>query len=111
MDSVIGVDIGTQSTKAVLVARDGTILAQASRTYAPDTPRPNWAEQHADVWHGAVEACLAEVARAASPGSVSDLQELRGELDVHQTTVGELQIPVARSWFLAGHQCTHASNV
>ena len=70
MDSVIGVDIGTQSTKAVLVARDGTILAQASRAYAPDTPRPNWAEQHADVWHEAVEACLAEVVRAASSGSV-----------------------------------------
>ena len=40
MDQVIGVDIGTQSTKAVLVARDGTILAQASRAYAPDTPAP-----------------------------------------------------------------------
>ncbi|WP_237479591.1 FGGY-family carbohydrate kinase [Lichenibacterium dinghuense] len=65
MDSVIGVDIGTQSTKAVLVAADGTILAQASRAYAPDTPRPNWAEQHADMWLGAVEACLAEVAAAA----------------------------------------------
>ncbi len=70
MDQVIGVDIGTQSTKAVLVARDGTILAQASRAYAPDTPRPNWAEQHADVWHDAVEACVAKVARAASPGGV-----------------------------------------
>ena len=68
MDSVIGVDIGTQSTKAVLVGRDGTILAQASRAYAPDTPRPNWAEQHADVWLGAVEAAVAEVARAAEGG-------------------------------------------
>ncbi len=29
MDQVIGVDIGTQSTKAVLVGRDGAILAQA----------------------------------------------------------------------------------
>ena len=70
MDQVIGVDIGTQSTKAVLVARDGTILAQASCAYAPDTPRPNWAEQHADVWHDAVESCLAEVARTAPAGTV-----------------------------------------
>ena len=70
MDSVIGVDIGTQSTKAVLVGRDGSILAQASRSYAPDTPRPNWAEQHPDVWLAAVEACLAEVAAAASAGAV-----------------------------------------
>lgn len=63
MSSVIGVDIGTQSTKAVLVAADGTILAQAQHGYAPDTPRPNWAEQHADVWLEAVERCIAEVAR------------------------------------------------
>ena len=69
-DAVIGVDIGTQSTKAVLVRRDGTILAQASRAYAPDTPRPNWAEQHPDVWVEAVEACVAEVARAAAGETV-----------------------------------------
>ncbi len=61
--TVIGIDIGTQSTKAVLVAADGTILAQAQHGYAPDTPRPNWAEQHADVWLDAVERCIAEVAR------------------------------------------------
>ena len=65
MDAVIGVDIGTQSTKAVLVGQGGAILAQASRPYAPDTPRPNWAEQWPDVWLGAVEECLAEVARTA----------------------------------------------
>ena len=69
-ETVIGVDIGTQSTKAVLVGRDGTILAQATRAYVPDTPRPNWAEQHPDVWVDAVEACLAEVACAATPSDV-----------------------------------------
>ena len=68
MEAVIGVDIGTQSTKAVLVARDGAILAQAQHGYVPDTPRPNWAEQHADVWLAAVERCVAEVVRA-SPGT------------------------------------------
>ena len=67
MQAVIGVDIGTQSTKAVLVARDGAILAQAQHGYAPDTPRPNWAEQHPDVWLDAVQRCVAEVVRAA-PG-------------------------------------------
>ena len=65
MDAVIGVDIGTQSTKAVLVGPGGAILAQASRGYAPDTPRPNWAEQWPDVWLGAVEQCIAAVARTA----------------------------------------------
>ncbi len=66
MDAVIGVDIGTQSTKAVLVGPGGAILAQASHGYAPDTPRPNWAEQWPDVWLHAVERCIAEIAR--TPG-------------------------------------------
>ena len=73
MDLVIGVDIGTQSTKAVLAELGGTIVAQATRAYAPDTPRPNWAEQWPDVWLDAVEACLAEVAKAAGSGTVRAL--------------------------------------
>ena len=71
--SVIGVDIGTQSTKAVLVSKDGVILAQAQRGYAPETPHPNWAEQEADIWLDAVEQCLAEVARATAGSTVSAL--------------------------------------
>ena len=73
MDLVIGVDIGTQSTKALLMGVDGSILAQASRAYAPDTPRPNWAEQWPQVWLEAVEACLAEVAGAASASDVKSI--------------------------------------
>ena len=71
--AVIGIDIGTQSSKAVLVGRDGTVLAQAQHAYAPDTPRPNWAEQHADVWLNAVERCVAQVARAAPGAAVRAL--------------------------------------
>jgi len=67
MDHVIGIDIGTQSTKAVLVRQDGAILAQASKGYGPDTPRPSWAEQWPDVWLDAVEHCIAAVMRAAGP--------------------------------------------
>ena len=65
MDHVIGVDIGTQSTKAILVREDGTIVAQASKSYAPDTPRPSWAEQWPDVWLDAVEHSVAAVTREA----------------------------------------------
>eukprot|EP01056_Protomagalhaensia_sp_Gyna25_P005465 Protomagalhaensia_sp_Gyna_25__5464@NODE_71_length_5627_cov_26_770401_g53_i0_p1_GENE_NODE_71_length_5627_cov_26_770401_g53_i0NODE_71_length_5627_cov_26_770401_g53_i0_p1_ORF_typecomplete_len563_score136_73FGGY_N/PF00370_21/7_1e66FGGY_C/PF02782_16/6_3e48BcrAD_BadFG/PF01869_20/0_00073BcrAD_BadFG/PF01869_20/4_4e03BcrAD_BadFG/PF01869_20/3_3ROK/PF00480_20/7_8e05ROK/PF00480_20/2_1e03Kelch_2/PF07646_15/4e02Kelch_2/PF07646_15/7_6Kelch_2/PF07646_15/46Kelch_6/PF13964_6/6_7e02Kelch_6/PF13964_6/1_4Kelch_6/PF1 len=70
MNYVIGVDIGTQSTKAVLVGEDGSIVASASREYAPDTPKPNWAEQDAEVWQKAFEQTVAEVAVVAPPDSV-----------------------------------------
>ena len=78
MPSVIGIDIGTQSTKAVLVSADGAILAQAQHGYAPDTPRPNWAEQHADVWLDAVERCIIEVARGESDVAAICVSSLYG---------------------------------
>ena len=67
MDHVIGVDIGTQSTKALLCAADGRIVAQHARSYQPDTPRPLWAEQWPSVWMNAVAECIAQcVAKAAA---------------------------------------------
>ena len=54
MDYVIGVDIGTQSTKALLCDTGGNIVAQHASHYHPDTPRPLWAEQWPAVWLDAV---------------------------------------------------------
>lgn len=76
MPYVLGVDIGTQSTKALLIDTvSGRIVAQHSKSYQPDTPRPLWAEQHAEVWLDAVAACIAGcMARAAvPPGEVAAL--------------------------------------
>ncbi|MDN5509566.1 MAG: hypothetical protein L0G50_09695, partial [Pseudomonas sp.] len=58
MDYVIGVDIGTQSTKALLVDAQGTIIAQHSQGYRVDTPKVRWAEQWPQVWLDAVETCV-----------------------------------------------------
>ncbi|HTH58817.1 MAG TPA: FGGY-family carbohydrate kinase [Paraburkholderia sp.] len=65
MEYVIGVDIGTQSTKALLVDRHGAIVAQHASGYQPDTPRPLWAEQWPSVWFDAVSVCIAEVVARA----------------------------------------------
>jgi xylulokinase len=65
MDYVIGIDIGTQSTKAVLVDARGAIVAQHAQGYRPDTPRPLWAEQWPDVWFDAALACIAACTREA----------------------------------------------
>ena len=70
MDYVIGVDIGTQSTKALLVGGDGKIVASESQTYQVDTPRPMWAEQWPDVWFSAVTDCIGRlVAKAGVPAA------------------------------------------
>ncbi len=58
MEHVIGVDIGTQSTKALLVDGDGRIVAQHASGYQPETPKPLWAEQWPAVWLAAVIECV-----------------------------------------------------
>lgn len=65
MEYVIGVDIGTQSTKALLADRTGRIVAQHSIGYRVDTPRPLWAEQWPQVWLDAVLGSLRECVQAA----------------------------------------------
>lgn len=58
METVIGIDIGTQSTKAVVIDSQGRILTEYSQGYRVDTPRPLWAEQWPDTWWQAVLVCL-----------------------------------------------------
>ena len=43
----IGVDVGTSETKAVLVDRDGRVLAGASAPNMLRVPRPGWADHDA----------------------------------------------------------------
>ena len=71
IETVIGVDIGTQSTKALLCDARGRILASHAKGYQPDTPRPLWAEQWPEVWLDAVVECIADCvasAKAANAG-------------------------------------------
>ncbi|MFJ9089302.1 FGGY-family carbohydrate kinase [Streptomyces sp. NPDC102384] len=48
--AVIGVDIGTSSSKGILVALDGTVLHTAVREHAVDRPAPGHVEMPGEVW-------------------------------------------------------------
>lgn len=50
MRCTLGVDIGTSSSKGVLVAEDGTILATATSAHDVSRPRSGWVEMDAAVW-------------------------------------------------------------
>lgn len=48
---LVGIDVGTQSSKGVLVRPDGTLVGEARAEHGMEVPRPGWAEQDADaVW-------------------------------------------------------------
>lgn len=50
-DLLLGVDIGTSSTKGVLVRPDGTIVATTQRPHQLSLPRPGWAEHDGEaIW-------------------------------------------------------------
>lgn len=50
---VLGIDMGTGSTKGVLTTLDGTVVMTAVRRHGMSLPRPDWAEVDAEtVWWG-----------------------------------------------------------
>lgn len=61
MSYVIGVDIGTQGTKAIIIDGDGNLLAHSYSGYDVKTPKPGWAEQWPDIWVEAVKETILNV--------------------------------------------------
>jgi sugar (pentulose or hexulose) kinase len=61
MTAVVGVDIGTSSTKSVLVAADGEVLASARAEYPMYRPHPGWAENDPEDWVAAVRSTVRSV--------------------------------------------------
>jgi len=55
---VIGCDVGSQGTKAALLALDGTLAGEASASYAIDYPHPLWAEQPVSRWIDALTTAV-----------------------------------------------------
>src|SRR5699024_5208677 len=49
-EAVLGVDVGTSSTKGVLVALDGTVLDVAVREHSVQRPAPGHVEMDARIW-------------------------------------------------------------
>lgn len=56
---LLGVDIGTYSSKGVLVDPDGTLLKSCIVEHSMDTHQPGWAEQDAETvwWSDLVKIC------------------------------------------------------
>src|ERR1700704_3759918 len=59
---VLGIDVGTGGTRALIVDGNGRVVASATHEHAPfASPQIGWAEQHPDDWWA---ACQAAVPRA-----------------------------------------------
>jgi xylulokinase len=62
MDYLLGVDLGTQGSKAVLCDVSGHVIAYAYHEHAISSPKPGWAEQDARrVWWGEFVTLVTEI--------------------------------------------------
>lgn len=61
MKCLMGIDIGTSSTRAVVIDLDGHILAIGQKEYSFDIPHEGWAEQEPEDWWNAVKYCVHEI--------------------------------------------------
>jgi xylulokinase len=50
MPFLLGLDVSTTATKALLMDEQGKVVAVAASEYSYETPRPLWSEQHPDLW-------------------------------------------------------------
>ena len=68
--TLLGVDLGTSSVKAVVTDSDGRLLSQASREYAVESANAGWAESDPRAWwRETVVAVRQAVARAGTNGA------------------------------------------
>jgi xylulokinase len=66
-ETVLGIDIGTSSTKGILARPDGTVVKRGQRTHKLSFPQPGRAEHDAErIWWDDVRSLCAELLPAAT---------------------------------------------
>ena len=68
---IAGIDIGTQSLKAVVTDDELVVRGEAAVAYAPSFPHPGWAEQDPTVWESALAPALGRALAAAGAAAAS----------------------------------------
>ena len=70
MPQVLGIDISTTATKAIVVDESGAVRGIGTAEYPFEVPRPLWSEQAPQLWWDATQAAIHQV--LASPGVAAD---------------------------------------
>lgn len=81
MSYLLGIDVGTTSTRALLIDEQGGVIASHAVEYPLLTPRPNWAEQHPrEWWEAAVTGIRAVLSAADVTGDAIAAIGLSGQM-------------------------------
>ena len=81
MSHVLGIDVSTTATKAVLMDDAGLVVGIGTAEYPYETPHPLWSEQDPGLWwDGAVAAIRAVLASTDVPGDAVTAIGLTGQM-------------------------------
>jgi xylulokinase len=95
---LLGLDVGTTGTKAIVFDEEGHVCASAYREYPFLHPRPGWSDLNSErVWQAVVEAVREAAGR--SPGPVRALSiSSQGEAATPVSAAGEVLAPAIVSF-------------
>ena len=73
MDYLLGIDIGTTSTRAIIIDENGKLVASSTKDYPLITPKPGWAEQNPEDWWNAAVYTIKDALKSSniSPKDIS----------------------------------------
>ena len=71
--SLLAIDMGSSSCKAVAFSVEGRILVERSHSYSPETPQPAWAQMAADVFWDALRSVTRAIVNLVSEDPVEVL--------------------------------------
>ena len=81
MGHVLGIDVSTTATKAVLIDESGAVVGVGASAYGFSVPRPLWSEQDPELWwDGAVDAIRSVLATTGVPADDVDAIGLTGQM-------------------------------
>lgn len=63
MSLAMGIDLGTSSTKTIIITEAGEVVSAATAAYPLSTPQPGWVEQNPEDWWLAVCKTIRETLR------------------------------------------------
>ncbi|HET7119355.1 MAG TPA: gluconokinase [Hanamia sp.] len=83
---IIGIDIGTGSTKAIAMDSKGTIIADSQLYYSTQNPQPGYAEQDPEIIWKAFKNCIGKIIDTVkySPVSISFSSAMHGLIAVNK---------------------------
>jgi len=78
---LLGIDVGTSGTKALICDEKGSILASETVEHPSYHPKPLWSEQQpADWWQSTVASIKKAIAKAGIPGKEISAMGLSGQM-------------------------------